>query len=88
MNDILNNEVLERSRLTNKYLRQRLNTNTLLYNKQGNYSVCLFPKHNINTKRIADNKRFWNTVKTLFSNKNRNKEMITLVDNNEIISDN
>ena len=83
---------MKRSRL-NKYLRQRSNTNKLAYNKQRNYCVSLFLRKkdiyfsNIITKSIVGNKRFWKTIKSLFSDKNRNKETITLIENSEIISD-
>ena len=36
---------------------------------------------------ISDNKKFWNTVKPFFSDNKVSNENITLVDNNEIISD-
>ena len=74
-------------------MRQRLNINKLAYNKHKIYCVSLFCKeknsflNNINTKSIAHNKRFWKTVKLHFSDKNRYKETITLIENNEILSD-
>ena len=55
--------------------------------------VCLYSVgkksyfSNINTKNIVDNKQFLKVVKPLFSNKDRYKETVTLIENNEIISD-
>ena len=41
----------------------------------------------LNSKNITDNKRFWRTVKPLFSDKSIGKETITLVDNDEMFQD-
>lgn len=52
------------SRLRNKYMRQRSNTNKLPYNKQRKCYVSLFRKekksrfNNINTKIILGSKHF------------------------------
>ena len=42
----------------------------------------------MNSKCVVDNKKFWKTVKSVFSDKTNNFESITLVDNNSIVSDN
>ena len=61
LNNILSKDVMKRSRLRNKYLKQRSNTNKLAYNKQRNYCVSLFCKeknfyfNNIKTKSIIVN---------------------------------
>ena len=42
----------------------------------------------ISTKNIiCDNKKFWKTVKPLFSEKSAKKSKIVLIQNNEIIND-
>jgi len=41
---------------------------------------------NLNMQNYTDNKKFWNTVKPLFSNYNGGSWKITLVKDNEIIS--
>ena len=41
----------------------------------------------MNTKRVVDNKKFWKTVKSSFSDKSSNFESIPLVENDSIISD-
>ena len=41
---------------------------------------------NLDTRLITDNKKFWKTVKTLFSDKHFSKNKITLVEGDEIIS--
>ena len=42
---------------------------------------------NINTSSITDNKKFWKTVKPLFSDKISHKETINLVEYDTILSD-
>ena len=42
---------------------------------------------NLNEKKITDNRKFWQTVKPFLSEKNKSREKITLVKNEEIISD-
>ena len=41
----------------------------------------------LNPKLICDNKKFWKTVKPLFSGKSTQKSKIVLIQNNEIIYD-
>ena len=42
---------------------------------------------NLNEKNVCDNKTFWKTVKPFLSDKIVSKEQMTLVENNEIISE-
>ena len=42
---------------------------------------------NVNTKSLTDNKKFWQTVKPLFSNKVKAKTVIKLVENDVMIED-
>ena len=42
---------------------------------------------NLNEKNITDNRKFWPIVKPFLSEKNKSSEKITLVKNEEIISD-
>ena len=42
---------------------------------------------NLDVNSVSDNKKFWQIVKPLFSNKVKAKTTITLVENNEIIDD-
>ena len=89
----LKKEMMNRSRLTNKYLRNSSEENKLAYNKQRNICTSLFRKEkkscfeNLDTSHITDNKMFWKTIKPMFSKKCTMKEKITLVKNDEIISD-
>ena len=84
-NKSLSRAFMRRSQLRNKYLKKRSETNRLAYAKQHNFYVSLLRKTkkdycaNLNEKDIADNKKFWQTVKPLFSDKVKSKEKITLV---------
>ena len=42
---------------------------------------------NLDVNSVSDNKKFWQIVKPLFSNKVKAKTTIKLVENNEIIDD-
>ena len=83
---------MTRSRLRNKFFRCRSDENKKAYNEQRNRCVKLVRNaknahySNLNIKDVTDNKKFWKTVKPLFSEKVNTKENITLVDNNNIIS--
>ena len=74
-----NNEISKarstRSRLRNRFLKNKSEENRKLLSKQRNKCVSLLRKSkkdyfaNLNEKNITDNKRFWKTVK-LFLKKN------------------
>ena len=63
------------------------------YTKQRNLCVSLLKKAkndhfaNLDTKSVTDNKKFWQTVKPLFSNKVKAKTVIKLVENDVMIDD-
>ena len=85
MTKILKKEMMNRSRLRNKYLRNSSESNKLAYNKQRNICTSLLRKEkksyseNLVTSHITDNKMFWKTIKPMFSKKCTIKEKITLV---------
>ena len=83
---------MNRSRIRNKYLKSNTLENKIKYTKIRNYCVNLNRKtkreyyRNINIKNVIDNKKIWNTVKPLFSDKVK-QQNITLIEGNKIISD-
>ena len=86
---------MTRSRLRNEFSKAKTDANRKAYNKQRNYHVSLFCREkksffsNLDTKKIVDNKRFWQIVKPFFSDKNRVKNKITLIEGKtKILSDN
>ena len=95
MNKNLSKEIMTSSRLRNKFLKTKTDADRKAYNKQRNYCVSLFRRgkksffNNLDTKKIVDNKRFWRTVKPFFSDKNRVKNKITLIEEKtKIVSSN
>ena len=82
----------KRTRLRNKFLQNRTESNRVCYNKQRNSCVSLLRKTkkdyygNVNEKDGIDNKRFWKPVKPLFSDKVKSSEKITLVHEDKIIT--
>ena len=92
MNRTLSKAVMNRSRLRNKYIKKPNSHNKSIYNKHKNYCVNLFRKekkkyyNNLDLKLVTDNKKFWKTIKPFFSDKNNIGRNISLIDNNEIIS--
>ena len=95
MNKKLSKEIMTRFRLRKTFLETTTDANRQAYNKQRNYCVSLFRREkksffsNLDTKKIVNNKRFWQTVKPFFSDKNRGKNKITLIEEKtKIASDN
>ena len=92
MNKTLQKAVMNRSRLRNRFLKNKTDENKIAYTKQRNFCVSLFRKekkkyyYNLNPKKIADNKKFWKTVKPFLSEKGCIKEKITLIENEKIIN--
>ena len=80
-----------RTKLRNKFFKKKTLVSRAKYNKQRNICVSLIKKakrnyyENLDLKDINDNKRFWVTVKPLFSNKVKSAENIYLDDSGEII---
>ena len=93
LNKILSKEIMKRTKLRNKFLKERTNESKKLYTSQGNYCVSLLKKtkknhyNSFNEKDVSDNKTFWKTVKPFLSDKIVSKEQILLVENDEIISE-
>ena len=72
----LHKEIMKRSRLRNKYLKSKSLADRKKYNIQSNFCKKLLRTtkkeyfSNLDTKKVTDNKTFWRTVVTTFSNKN------------------
>ena len=93
MNKNLSKAVMNRSRLRNKFLKNPTDENRTNYKKYRNYCTGLFKKekklyyNNLNVNLITDNKKFWKTVAPLFSEKHFCSNKITLLEGDEIISE-
>ena len=88
----LRKEHMKRTRLRNKYRKNRSETNKRAYTSQRNLCVKLLKKakssyfEKLKPSSISDNKKFWKTVKPLFNDKAMSTDSITLIENNKIIS--
>ena len=84
MTKALRKAIMRRSALENKYHRYRTPEHNLAYKKQKNYCSRLYKKErkkfyaNLNLTDITDNRKFWKTIKPLFSNKEPNKKKLLL----------
>ena len=87
----LSKEIMKRSKLRNKFLKDRTEENRNRYASQRSCCVSLLKKTkkeyfgNLNEKSVCNNKAFWKTVKPFLLDKITSKEQITLVENKEII---
>ena len=83
---------MRRSALKNKFYKTGSPDIGKAYKTQRNYTNRLLKRekkkyfHNLDNKNFTDNKKFWKTVKPLFSNSNGGSRKVTLVDGEEIIS--
>ena len=80
-------EIMKRSRLRTRFLKDKGLENRMLYTQQRNYCVFLLRKTkiryylNLNVKKILDNKQFWKVVKPLFFDKSISGDKINLTEN-------
>ena len=85
----LSKSIMERTHLRNKFLKNPTNENRLAYTRKRNFCVSLVRNEkkeyfaNLNEKNITDNKKFWQAVKPFLSEKNKSREKITLVKEND-----
>ena len=89
----LHKAIMKRSSLRNKFLRDRTDISIEEYKNQRNLCISLFKKAkkdhfgNLDIKSVTHNKKFWQTVKPLFSNKVKAKTVIKLVGNDAMTDD-
>ena len=84
--------IVKRSKLRNKYFRERTNEEKSLYNKKRNLCVSILRKTkgdcfgNLNNKIVTNNRKFWKTISPLFSEKAFHRECMTLKESNKTIT--
>ena len=89
MNNEISKTIIARTRLRNRFLKNRSNQNRDLFRKQRNLRLRLLRKSkkdyfsNLNEKQITNNKCFWETVKPFLLNKVQSSERINLTDEND-----
>ena len=88
MNKVLSKAFMHRSKLNNQYNKNPNELNESLYKKQRNFCVNLVREEErkyytkLDLKVLSDNKKFWQNVKPLFSNKQDVlQKNITIVEN-------
>ena len=91
MNKTLSKEIMKRTRLRNKFFKNRNDYNKKEFSKQRNYCVSLVRKSkklyysNLDEKKVTDNKTFWKTIKPFLSKKIVSREKVTLMEEDEIV---
>ena len=84
--------IMLRSQLENKFYHYRTEEYRRALKKQKKYCNRLYKRERkkyyskLNLNNINDNKKFWNTMKPLFSDKGGAKDNIVLVEDNKMIS--
>ena len=87
----LSKAIMKRSQLRNNYLKNKTDSNRMLYKKQRNYCVSLLRKGktnyyaNLDEKKVSDNKLFWKVIKPSLLDKSSVKEQINFVEKREIL---
>ena len=87
----LSKEIMKRSRLRNRFLKDKSLENKMLYTQQRNYYVSLLRKTkiryfaNLNEKNILHNQLFWKIMKPLFSDKSISGDKINFTENGEYV---
>ena len=87
----LSKEIMARSRLHNKYLKNRSEENKAIYAQQRNYCASLLRKskkkyyENLDERNLMDNKLFWKIIKPSFSDKIVTRDRIHLTENGEVV---
>ena len=80
INKEISKAIKKRTRLWNIYFKLRAIESKLVYTKhtliKGKKEYC----GSLDVKDIKDNKKFWKTVKPLFSDKSKSRRTITLVE--------
>ena len=92
MTKALRKAIMERSELESKYVKNKTSENLKSYKKQRNFCSKLYKKERkkyerLDLNNVTDNKKFWKTVKPFLSDKVTTFPQITLVENDEINSD-
>ena len=82
-----NKAIMTRSKLRNKFLKDRTESNKKAYCKQRYICVNILRKTkkkyylNLDVRKVANNKNIWKAMKNVFSDKSNNFETITVVEN-------
>ena len=91
MNKSLSKEIMKRTGLKNKFLKNRNDYNKREFSKTKEL-LCVSSQKiqklyysNLDEKKFTDNKTFWKTIKPFFSNKIVSRQKVTLIEEDEIV---
>ena len=93
MTKALRKAIMKRSELESKCVKNKTSENLKSYKKQRNFCSKLYKKERkksyerLDLNNATDNKKFWKTVKPFLSDKITTFPQGTLVENDEIFSD-
>ena len=93
MTKALRKAIVTRSRLENRYHKDKTGESLRNYRKQKNFCSRLYKKErkkyysSLDVKKVTDNKKFWKTMKPFFSDKGAGKTDITLIEGGKIIQE-
>ena len=93
MNKALSQAFMKRAQLKNRKQKDPKDENIEAFKRQRNFCVSLLRKekksffNNLNPSLMSDKKKFWDVVKPQFTGKSKIKSKITLIEKDEIISD-
>ena len=88
----LHKAIMKRSRLRNKFLKDRTENNQKNFKHQRNFCKKLLRTtkksyySNLDIKKVTDNKTFWKTIIPLFTKRPLKGEKINLIENGKNIS--
>ena len=84
--------IMKRSELATKYRRNPTEDNLRAWKKHKNFCSNLYKKErktyyeSLDMTNLTDNRKFWKTVKPLFSDKAKGSSNITLIENKKVIT--
>ena len=84
--------IMKRSELATKYRRAPTEENLRAWKKHKNYCSNLYKKErknyyeSLDMKNLTDNKKFWDTIKPIFSNKAKGSSNITLIEDKKLLT--
>ena len=93
MTKVLRKAIMRRSALKNKFLKSKSDSDHKILKKHKNYTNRLYKREkkryvaNLDLKSITDSKKFYDIILPLISSKGKGCGKITLVEKDEIISD-
>ena len=85
--------MMHRKKLCNRYIKSRTEENLKAFKKQRNFCVKLLRKtksdyyRNLDLGDLTDNRKFWKTVKPVFSNEVQTNSSIILIEDGKMITE-